>query len=86
MYLHLGGDVLIRKDEVVAIIDLEITNVGQINQMTFSNTKNNSKDICYICESGKEKTLIVTTTNLYFSPISTITLYKRSFAEIGKDY
>ena len=25
MYLHLGGDVLIKKDKVIAIIDLETT-------------------------------------------------------------
>ena len=83
MYLHLGGDVLIKKDEVIAIIDLEMTKVGQINQMFFNNMKNHYKNICYISKPGREKTLIITIANLFFSPISSITLYKRSFVEIG---
>ena len=85
MYIHLGGDVLIKKDNIVAIIDLEMAKVGQINQIFLDNMKNHYKNIRYISEKGREKTLIVTTNDLFFSPISSVTLYKRSFIGIGND-
>jgi len=85
LYIHLGGDVLIKKDKIVAIIDLEMAKVSQINQIFLDNMKNHYKNIRYISEKGREKTLIVTINDLFFSPISSITLFKRSFMEIGND-
>jgi len=85
LYLHLGGDVLIKKDEIVAIIDLDMTKLSHNNQIFLDKMKNYYKNICYISEQGREKTLIVTRTDLFFSPISSITLFKRSFIEIGKE-
>ena len=85
MYIHLGGDVLIKKDRIVAIIDLEMTKVGQINQIFLNNMKNRYKNIRYICDRGREKTLIITINDLFFSPISSLTLFKRSFMEIEND-
>ena len=78
MFLHLGGDFLIRKDKVVAIIDLEIAADGKTNNKFLNNIKDNHK-IMYISEPGKEKSLIITNDNYFLSPISSTTLFKRSF-------
>jgi len=83
LYLHLGGDVLIKTDEVVAIIDLEVTKIDHINHRSFDTIKENNNNICYISEPGREKTLVVTINNLYYSPISTNTLYKRSSSSLA---
>ena len=77
MYLHLGGDILIKKDKVVAIIDLETATEGKINEKFLDNIKKNN-NINYVSLPGKEKTLIITSKNYYLSPISSTTLYKRS--------
>ena len=86
MYIHLGGDVLVKKDKIVAIIDLEMTKVSQVNQIFLENMKNHYRNIRYISELGREKTLIVTINDLFFSPISSMTLFKRSSMQIGNDY
>ncbi|MDQ7092449.1 DUF370 domain-containing protein [Desulfosporosinus sp. PR] len=78
MYLHLGGDVLIKKDKVVAIIDLEIASEGKTNNNFLNNVKDNHK-LAYISEPGKEKSLIITNDSYFLSPISSTTLFKRSF-------
>ncbi|TGE34033.1 extracellular matrix/biofilm biosynthesis regulator RemA family protein [Desulfosporosinus sp. Sb-LF] len=78
MYLHLGSDVLIKKDKIVAIIDLETTKEGKTSKKIINDIKDNKK-VNYISELGKEKTLIITSSEYYFSPISSITLFKRSF-------
>jgi len=77
MYLHLGGDILIKKDRVVAIIDLETATEGKINEKFLDNIKK-TKKINYISEPGKEKTLIITCQEYFLSPISSTTLFKRS--------
>jgi hypothetical protein len=76
LYIHLGGDVLIKKNKIVAIIDLETAAESKINQKFLNSIKNNKK-IKYISENGKEKTLIITVQKHYLSPISAITLFKR---------
>lgn len=83
MYLHLGGDVLIKKDKVVAIIDLEIASEGKINNKFLNNIKDNDK-LIYISEPGKEKSLIISSENYFLSPISSTTLFKRSFFAIDE--
>jgi succinylglutamate desuccinylase len=84
MYLHLGGDFLIKKDKVVAIIDLETATEGKNNEKFLDNIKRD-KIINYVSEPGKEKTLIVTTQEYYLSPISSTTLYKRSFFNMEEE-
>ena len=76
MYIHLGGDVLIKKNKIVAIIDLETVTEGKINRNFLTSIKN-TKKINYISEKGKEKTLIITLKEHYLSPISSTTLFKR---------
>lgn len=76
MYIHLGGDVLINKNKIVAIIDLETVTESKINEEFLKKIKNN-KNINYISERGKEKTLIITVKEQYLSPISSTTLFKR---------
>jgi hypothetical protein len=76
MYIHLGGDVLIKKNQIVAIIDLETSKEGKVNENFLNNIINNNK-IIYISENGKEKTLIITLKEYYLSPISSTTLFKR---------
>ncbi|HBW37252.1 extracellular matrix regulator RemB [Desulfosporosinus sp. BICA1-9] len=85
MYLHLGGNILIKKDKIVAMIDLDTTKKGQTNQ-DFISKLNKDKNLNYICEPGNEKTLIVTRNELFFSPISSTTLFKRSFDDKVNDY
>ena len=84
MYIHLGGDVLIKKNKIIAIIDLETVIESKINKKFFNCIKNN-KTAEYISENGKEKTLIITEKEHYLSPISVTTLFKRSCFKLVED-
>lgn len=77
MFLHLGGDILVNQDKIVAILDLETSTKGTTTKKFLTNIKNN-KQIKYVSENGKEKSFIITTDGYYFSPISSTTLLKRS--------
>ena len=76
MYIHLGGEKIIRSSELIAIFDLSIERNSKISKQ-------------YIDEAGKEKkiefigdeepkSLVVTAGKIYYSPISSTTLKKRS--------
>jgi hypothetical protein len=81
LYIHLGGDVLIKKNKIVAIIDLDTVTEGNINGSFLNNFKNSQK-MNVISENGKEKTLIITVKEHYLSPISSVTLFKRSLFDM----
>lgn len=76
MYIHLGGDVVIKKNKIVAIINLDTITKNENNQEFINNIKN-INNINYISENGKINTLIITTNEYYLSPISAATIFKR---------
>lgn len=76
MYIHLGSDILIKKNKIVAIIDFDTLKESKENKNFLTKMKKNK--IKYISEKGKEKTLIITLHDCYISPISAATLFKRS--------
>lgn len=77
MFLHLGGDILINQDKIIAILDLE-TATQETNKKDFIKNIKKGNEIKYVAEPGKEKSLIITTDGHYFSPISSMTLLRRS--------
>jgi hypothetical protein len=77
MFLHLGGDVLINQNKIIAILDLE-TAMKNLTSENFLKNIQKNETINYISEKGKEKSLVVTKDGTYLSPISSTTLLKRS--------
>ncbi|MFS1510937.1 extracellular matrix regulator RemB [Chengkuizengella sp. SCS-71B] len=76
MFIHLGGDKILKASELVAIFDLSIDKSFVvlepfINHFTLLNrVEKISKE--------KPKSLIISTTKIYYSPISSATLKKRA--------
>lgn len=80
MFLHIGGDVVIPLKNVIAILDLESTTVSN-NTREFLKT---AEEEGFIETVGEDlpKSFIITenekVSKIYLSPISSITLKKRS--------
>lgn len=83
MYLHLGSDILIDQNKIIAILNLETSSETTIKN--FLEDINKKKQIKHISEKGKEKSFIITTDGYFFSPISSTTLLKRSESFTGKE-
>lgn len=77
MFLHLGGDIIVPKEEIVAIIDLESSTQAETTR-EFLDVVQDEGFVIEIAEKGKEKSFVVTTKYIYISPISSTTLMKRS--------
>jgi len=76
MFLHLGADVVVPKKDIIAILEIN-TRSSPITK-EFLEIARDEGFIEYISENNKEKSYLVTTDKIYFSPISCTTLKKRS--------
>lgn len=76
MFIHLGGDKVIRSRELIAIFDISNDKPSQLPRTLLTHA-NQEKKVEQIGEEAP-KSLVVTETRLYYSPISSSTLKKRS--------
>lgn len=76
MYIHLGGDKIIRSSELVAIFDISIEKSSKISKQ-YVNYALKQKHIKMIGEE-EAKSMIITRNMIYYSPISSKTMEKRA--------
>jgi hypothetical protein len=76
MFLHLGGDVVVSKEDIIAILDMR-TRQAPITK-EFIEIARDEGFIKSIYDKEKEKSFVITTRDIYMSPISCITLKKRA--------
>ncbi len=76
MFIHLGGEKIIRATELIAIFDLSIEKSSKISKQ-FIQQANKEKKIEVIGEE-ECKSLVLTQNKVYYSPISSTTLKKRA--------
>lgn len=76
MYIHVGGEKIVRTSEIVAIFDITIESSSKLSKqfMTGAQKRKQIEDI------GEEeaKSIVVTTNKVIYSPISSSTLKKRA--------
>ena len=76
MYIHLGGEKIIRAAELVAIFDISIEKSSKMSKQ-FVTQARKRKDVEVIGEE-EAKSIVVTQNKIYYSPISSSTLKKRA--------
>ncbi|MNP25385.1 hypothetical protein D3C76_1181910 [compost metagenome] len=75
MYIHLGGERIIRAAELIAIFDISIEKSSKISKQ-FVNHVKEEKTLVNIGEE-EAKSIVVTRDKVFYSPISSSTLKKR---------
>lgn len=76
MYVHLGGERVIRSSELVAIFDVSIEKSSKLSKQFMANA-HKVKNIEAIGEEGP-KSVVITKGKVYYSPVSSTTLKKRA--------
>ncbi len=74
MFLHIGGSEIVFSTELIGIFHLDLEN-SAVNK-DFLNTESNSP-ASIIPGSTRHKSFVVTSKNVYISPISPLTLSRR---------
>jgi extracellular matrix regulatory protein B len=76
MYIHLGGEKVIRTSQLVAIFDVSIEQSSKLSRQFVAQAQKN-RGVETIGEE-EPKSVVVTEERVYYSPISTSTLKKRA--------
>lgn len=74
MYLYLGDDILVKTQDIIAIIDKESTESSTIME----NFHHHQTETSFHERQEFAKSIIVTTERIYYSPLVTSTLKKRT--------
>lgn len=76
MFVHLGGEKVIRSSEIIAIFDMTIDQAKISKQFLNQSVKLNKSEVI---GDEEPKSLVVTDSRIYYSPISSATLKKRAY-------
>jgi hypothetical protein len=74
MYLHIGEDVLVNTGDIVTILDKKLLESSPI----LAEFLQKKADITLHLAKNSIKSVVVTTKHIYYSPLSSVTLTKRS--------
>lgn len=74
MYLHIGEDTLVRTSEIIAILDKESAGFSDVLEEFL--TRQNL-DVVHLSKK-QYKSIVITTDQVYYSPLAAGTLKKRS--------
>ncbi|BCJ87467.1 extracellular matrix regulator RemB [Effusibacillus dendaii] len=76
MFIHLGGDVMVPSREVIAIFETKTKDLAESTK-EFLNVAE-EEGFVIVIDENESKSFVVTDKNVYFSPISSLTLKKRA--------
>ena len=74
MYVHIGEDTMIRMNDIVAIMDVQVAESSLIMEQFM---KDNDTGIVDLCQANC-KSIVITDFKVYLSPLSSATLKKRT--------
>lgn len=89
MYLYLGGDVVVKNEDVIGIFDIDTTTVSKISRNYLNNSEKNGR-LTYVSYELPKSFVVCSKDNketVYISQISSATLEKRAKSFLPKgDY
>lgn len=81
MYVHIGGDMMVRSSDLIAIIEKETVEDSYEIQLFLDRNKHRMIELA----NGCYKSLVITVQHIYLSPIASVTIKKRFKNEKEQD-
>jgi hypothetical protein len=76
MFIHLGGDMVVRAKDVIAILDFHMKQSSKITRQFLQKAE---EDGCVVTLGNEQtKSYVITQDKVYCSPISSLTLKRRA--------
>lgn len=76
MFVHIGGDYVIRAREIIAIFETEIESTSPITAEFLQKARRANRVVTI--SNGETKSVVITEHQVYCSPISSLTLKRRT--------
>lgn len=80
MFIHIGGEMIVRTQDVIVIIDISKQDQNQDLLQSYLQQCAEKQQLIYITDESI-KSIVVTTDKVYASPISSLTLNRRNLFE-----
>lgn len=77
MFVHLGGDTVIRSKDVICILDRQVKETSETTEAFLNFYEEETTQVVKI-SGDLTKSIVITTDKIYFSPISSTTLKRRA--------
>lgn len=74
MYLHIGEEVLVLTNDIIAILDIDSANSSAFMEEFIAR---HNRQVVHLTK-GTVKSIVVTSNHIYYSPLASGTLKKRS--------
>ncbi|NEU32663.1 DUF370 domain-containing protein [bacterium LRH843] len=79
MFIHLGGDVIIRSKDIIAILNRDIKEVSPTTKHFLKAEEKRKKKTVISTEDSKS--IVLTNDEIFYSPISALTLNRRALGK-----
>ncbi|GAE26195.1 hypothetical protein JCM9140_2232 [Halalkalibacter wakoensis JCM 9140] len=76
MFIHLGGDIIIRAKDIIAIINSDSHEQSSITSTYLKEEEKKKKKV--VISSDYTKSIVLTDDEIYYSPVSSLTLNRRA--------
>jgi hypothetical protein len=76
MYVHIGGDTVVRSEEIIAIFDITIGQSSKVSQQYILHAEQNNQ--LFSTSNEEPKSLVVMKNKVYYSSVATNTLRRRT--------
>lgn len=80
MFVHIGGTTVIRASEIIAIFNIEVRETSPLT-VEFLNRAGKDGNVAII-DAEETKSVVITKRQVYYSPVSSLTLKRRSDTEM----
>lgn len=81
LFIHLGGEIIIRSKDIIAILNREVHEVSPETE-SFLQAEEKRKKKTVISDSDEYiKSIIVTNNEIFYSPVSTVTITRRALGK-----
>jgi hypothetical protein len=76
LFIHLGGDVIIRSKDIIAILNWDVQEQSQVTNSYLKEEERRKKKT--VISEDYIKSIVLTNDEIYYSPVSSLTLNRRA--------
>ncbi|WP_088104613.1 extracellular matrix regulator RemB [Halalkalibacter urbisdiaboli] len=82
MFIHLGGDIIIRSKEIITILNHDVQEMSSVTKGFLKQEEKKKKNVTISADFIKS--IVITDEAIYYSPVSSVTLNRR--AQVVSDF
>lgn len=76
MFVHIGGTTVIQAKEIIAIFNIDVQSTSPVTEQFLQRAKKAGQ--VEVIDTDETKSVVITENRIFYSPISSLTLKRRS--------